>query len=170
MGWDLPITVRSLYRRYYGVDERIELWGLQIPHNSARPQLEEVVDPADAEKAAAAAAGGASAAKAADVITWTSVDRLNMSIGLLYALSNLAVDQGIRWGQWAGSSESLTFVWLALQASGSSISQVSSLRLFCCPSMRCHESCPDLADLCAAVGSVFPGPSSSSAGFRPVCA
>ena len=80
--------------RYYGVDERIELWGLQIPHNSARPQLEEV-DPADAEKAASAAS--ASAAKApADVITWTSVDRLNMSIGLLYALSNLAVDQGIR--------------------------------------------------------------------------
>lgn len=23
-----------------GVDERIELWGLQIPHNSARPALE----------------------------------------------------------------------------------------------------------------------------------
>lgn len=30
------------------------------------------------------------------VITWTSVDRLNMSIGLLYALCNHALDSGIR--------------------------------------------------------------------------
>lgn len=29
-------------------------------------------------------------------ITWTSVDRLNMSIGLLYALCNHALDSGIR--------------------------------------------------------------------------
>lgn len=71
------------------MDERIELWGLQIPHNSVRPQLEEV-DAADGDKAAA---------PAKDVITWTSVDRLNMSIGLLYALSNLAIDQNIRWGK-----------------------------------------------------------------------
>ncbi len=27
--------------RYYGVDERIELWGLQIPHTSVRPALAE---------------------------------------------------------------------------------------------------------------------------------
>lgn len=27
--------------RYYGVEERIELWGLQIPHNSVRPPLVE---------------------------------------------------------------------------------------------------------------------------------
>ena len=83
----VPNAELPLSGSYYGVDERIELWGLQIPHNSARPQLEEV-DPADAEKAAEKAAK--------DVITWTSVDRLNMSIGLLYALSNLATDQGIR--------------------------------------------------------------------------
>ena len=29
--------------RFYGVDERIELWGLQIPHNSVRPLLTDVV-------------------------------------------------------------------------------------------------------------------------------
>jgi hypothetical protein len=27
--------------QYYDVEERIELWGLQIPHNSVRPQLTE---------------------------------------------------------------------------------------------------------------------------------
>ena len=31
-----------------------------------------------------------------DVITWSSVDRLNMSIGLLYALCNHALDSSIR--------------------------------------------------------------------------
>lgn len=30
--------------RYYGVEERIELWGLQIPHNSVRPTLTEEGD------------------------------------------------------------------------------------------------------------------------------
>ena len=70
------------------MDERIELWGLQIPHNSVRPQLQEV-EAADVDKAGADKTGG-------EIITWTSVDRLNMSIGLLYALSNLALDQNIR--------------------------------------------------------------------------
>ena len=51
----VPNAELPLSGSYYGVDERIELWGLQIPHNSARPQLEEV-DPADAEKAAEKAA------------------------------------------------------------------------------------------------------------------
>lgn len=32
------------------------------------------------------------------VITWSSVDRLNMSIGLLYALCNHAIESGIRCG------------------------------------------------------------------------
>lgn len=35
-------------------------------------------------------------AKEGQTITWTSVDRLNMSIGLLYALCNHALDSGIR--------------------------------------------------------------------------
>ncbi len=79
----------TLAHRYYGVDERIELWGLQIPHNSARPEPEEV---------AGGEGGDDKAAKGGEVITWTSVDRLNMSIGLLYALSNLATDQSITCG------------------------------------------------------------------------
>lgn len=28
-------------RRHFDVEERIELWGLQIPHNSVRPPLQE---------------------------------------------------------------------------------------------------------------------------------
>ncbi|MEW5301559.1 MAG: hypothetical protein WDW36_004412 [Sanguina aurantia] len=84
--------------RLYTVEERIELWGLQIPHNSARPPL----------AADAAAPGGgpdagdapcpARAPGAAEVITWSSVDRLNMSIGLLYSLCNHATDNNIRCG------------------------------------------------------------------------
>ncbi|GAX73057.1 hypothetical protein CEUSTIGMA_g510.t1 [Chlamydomonas eustigma] len=77
---------------YYGVEERIELWGLQIPHNSARPQLEEVASKGEDQ------GGEDKAGKADNIITWTSVDRLNMSIGLLYALSNLATDQNISCG------------------------------------------------------------------------
>lgn len=33
-----------------------------------------------------------------NTITWSSVDRLNMSIGLLYALCNHAIENGIRCG------------------------------------------------------------------------
>ncbi|KXZ47277.1 hypothetical protein GPECTOR_36g129 [Gonium pectorale] len=79
--------------RYYGVDERIELWGLQIPHTSVRPALAEGMT----EEQAMAAAMAAEAEKA-NTITWSSVDRLNMSIGLLYALCNHAIENGIRCG------------------------------------------------------------------------
>ena len=37
-------------RRYYEVDERIELWGLQIPHTSARPPLEAMAVDKEGEK------------------------------------------------------------------------------------------------------------------------
>lgn len=53
----------------------------QIPHNSVRPQL---VEEEQEEQPGS-------------VITWTSVDRLNMSIGLLYALCIHANDSGIKW-------------------------------------------------------------------------
>ncbi|GFH15117.1 kinesin-like protein, partial [Haematococcus lacustris] len=76
----------------YDVEERIELWGLQIPHNSVRPPLEESTE------GAAAAEDGQAAKDSGSVITWTSVDRLNMSIGLLYALCNHALDSGIKCG------------------------------------------------------------------------
>ncbi|GFR41808.1 hypothetical protein Agub_g2578 [Astrephomene gubernaculifera] len=76
--------------RYYGVDERIELWGLQIPHTSVRPML---ADGLTEEQALAAAE-----ASKDNTITWSSVDRLNMSIGLLYALCNHAIENGIRCG------------------------------------------------------------------------
>lgn len=87
---------------YFGVDERIELWGLQIPHNSARPALEVPNTPLPDDGSSqpdrpstTPATGGGGGAKS-EVVTWTSVDRLNMSIGLLYALTNHAVDEGIR--------------------------------------------------------------------------
>ncbi|PNW77017.1 hypothetical protein CHLRE_10g418950v5 [Chlamydomonas reinhardtii] len=76
--------------RYYGVDERIELWGLQIPHTSVRPALAEGLT----EEQALAAAESTKD----NTITWSSVDRLNMSIGLLYALCNHAIENGIRCG------------------------------------------------------------------------
>jgi len=69
-----------------GVERRIELWGLQIPHNSVRPQLDEAGAGPDGERTEA------------DVITWTSVDRLNMSIGLLYALCNHALENDVTCG------------------------------------------------------------------------
>lgn len=78
--------------KYFSVEERIELWGLQIPHNSVRPTLspeEGGPEPSKDEK---------DAKDAASTITWSSVDRLNMSIGLLYALCNHARDQSIRCG------------------------------------------------------------------------
>ncbi|KAG2492591.1 hypothetical protein HYH03_009252 [Edaphochlamys debaryana] len=77
--------------RYYGVDERIELWGLQIPHTSVRPGLAEGLTEEQALAVAAEAAKD-------NTITWSSVDRLNMSIGLLYALCNHAIENGIRCG------------------------------------------------------------------------
>lgn len=56
---------------YYGVEERIELWGLQIPHNSVRPQLapvdEGAVDKEDKKEE-----------KEKDVITWTSVSNVQL--------------------------------------------------------------------------------------------
>ncbi|GIL52093.1 hypothetical protein Vafri_8067 [Volvox africanus] len=76
--------------RYYGVDERIELWGLQIPHTSVRPALAEGLTEEQALAAAEATKD--------NTITWSSVDRLNMSIGLLYALCNHAIENGIRCG------------------------------------------------------------------------
>ncbi|EFJ50779.1 inversion kinesin InvA [Volvox carteri f. nagariensis] len=76
--------------RYYGVDERIELWGLQIPHTSVRPALAEGLTEEQALAAAEASKD--------NTITWSSVDRLNMSIGLLYALCNHAIENGIRCG------------------------------------------------------------------------
>lgn len=59
--------------RYYTVEERIELWGLQIPHNSVRPTL------APGGESAEASASGQP--DAGSIIAWSSVDRLNMSIG-----------------------------------------------------------------------------------------
>jgi len=67
---------------YYPIDERIELWGLQIPHNSWRPSMGVVTEDDDGMSP----------------VVWTSVDRLNMSIGLLYALCNHALDEGISCG------------------------------------------------------------------------
>ncbi|KAG1666691.1 hypothetical protein FOA52_013603 [Chlamydomonas sp. UWO 241] len=67
---------------YYPVDERIELWGLQIPHNTFRPSID-------------AGQGGGE-------VTWTSIDRLNMSIGLLFALCNHAIDEGFSCGLHTG--------------------------------------------------------------------
>lgn len=59
--------------RYYGVEERIELWGLQIPHNSVRPQLapvdEGTVDKEDKKE---------EKEKEKDVITWTSVSNVQL--------------------------------------------------------------------------------------------
>lgn len=72
----------------FTVDERIELWGLQIPHNSVRPTLQ----PLEPEKLKE------TEEKDKDIITWTSVDRLNMSIGLLYALCSHARESAVRCG------------------------------------------------------------------------
>jgi hypothetical protein len=76
----IALTPSNAQRRYYGVEERIELWGLQIPHNSVRPQLN--TDEAAASAAAAAGEEGAKEEKKEkkeekekDVITWTSVRR-----------------------------------------------------------------------------------------------
>lgn len=100
----------------FNVEERIELWGLQIPHNSMRPSLapdQAMMDAASAAAAAAAESGEASVpatpsvcatpmtAREREVVAWSSVDRLNMSIGLLYALCNYALDNDVRWGQCA---------------------------------------------------------------------
>mmetsp|Transcript_2102 Transcript_2102/g.5351 ORF Transcript_2102/g.5351 Transcript_2102/m.5351 type:complete len:931 (+) Transcript_2102:94-2886(+) len=76
--------------KYYDVEERIELWGLQIPHTSARPPLEAV--------AAAETEAGKENNQGPEVTPWTSIDRLNMSIGLLFALCTHALDNGIRCG------------------------------------------------------------------------
>ena len=64
--------------RYYSVEERIELWGLQIPHNSVRPTLTaEDVEAAAAAAAATPSKGAAeeAAPAAGATITWSSVDR-----------------------------------------------------------------------------------------------
>jgi kinesin family protein 4/21/27 len=75
---------------------------LQIPHTPARPAL------VGAEDAAAAAAGQSgsgeaasagnskdgSSAAATEVEAWSSADRLNVSVGLLYALCNAATAAG----------------------------------------------------------------------------
>lgn len=76
------------------MEDRIELWGLQIPHNSVRPSL--VMNEDGVESAQAPAAAPADEPNKDNVITWSSVDRLNMSIGLLYALCNHAMDSGVR--------------------------------------------------------------------------
>ncbi len=90
----------------YSVEERIELWGLQIPHNSMRPSL--APDQAMIDAAAALETGEVSVpatpmvpptpmtAREREVVAWSSVDRLNMSIGLLYALCNYALDNDVR--------------------------------------------------------------------------
>lgn len=59
----------------------------QIPHNSVRPMLDDDVVGAEDRPE-----------REAEVITWTSVDRLNMSIGLLYALCNHALENGVACG------------------------------------------------------------------------
>ncbi|MEW5319130.1 MAG: hypothetical protein WDW38_010300 [Sanguina aurantia] len=84
--------------RLYTVEERIELWGLQIPHNSARPPLAADAAASSGGPDAGDAPSPARAPGTAEVITWSSVDRLNMSIGLLYSLCNHATDNNIRCG------------------------------------------------------------------------
>eukprot|EP00873_Tetraselmis_striata_P001075 jgi/Tetstr1/421339/TSEL_012309.t1 len=64
----------------YNTEERVELWGLQIPQPSK--QLQEKM-----------AAGGEPPIK-----EWSSVDRLTMSIGLLFGLCCYADDNDIRAG------------------------------------------------------------------------
>jgi hypothetical protein len=94
----------------YNVEERIELWGLQIPHNSMRPSLSPDQAMIDALEAGGEVSVPATplvpptpmTSRDREVVAWSSVDRLNMSIGLLYALCNYALDNDVRWGRrWA---------------------------------------------------------------------
>eukprot|EP00951_Prasinocladus_malaysianus_P046587 scaffold647792_cov39-Prasinocladus_malaysianus.AAC.1 len=64
----------------YSTEERVELWGLQIPQPSA--QLQEMM----------------TAAGEPPLKEWSSVDRLTMSIGLLFGLCCYADDNDIRAG------------------------------------------------------------------------
>ena len=59
---------------------------VQIPHNSLRPVLRETKPENLAE------------ADEAQVVQWSSVDRLNMSVGLLYALCVNADEANVRCG------------------------------------------------------------------------
>jgi hypothetical protein len=62
---------------------------VQIPHNSLRPVLKDT-DP----EALAAEAESAEE----QTVAWSSVDRLNMSVGLLYALCVNANNANVRCG------------------------------------------------------------------------
>ena len=63
--------------------------GVQIPHNAMRPVLKEVDPEALKED------GGEAEEQ---TVAWSSVDRLNMSVGLLYALCVNATDSDVSCG------------------------------------------------------------------------
>ncbi|KAI8464145.1 MAG: P-loop containing nucleoside triphosphate hydrolase protein [Monoraphidium minutum] len=92
-----------------GPEQRLELWGLQIPHNLAvRPALVPPAPDAGAPPAPpqqqheapppAPGAAAAAAAAAPQDARWSSADRLNVSVGLLYALCAAAQAAGARVG------------------------------------------------------------------------
>ncbi|GMH43780.1 hypothetical protein BSKO_11714 [Bryopsis sp. KO-2023] len=88
----------------FDVDERIELWGLQIPHNSARPTLEELQQQTttgtpEADQDPPQSPQSTQEHAEQDNIIWSSVDRLSMSVGLLYALCNHARKNDVRYAQ-----------------------------------------------------------------------
>eukprot|EP00892_Ulva_mutabilis_P003551 jgi/Ulvmu1/1568/UM110_0031.1 len=82
--FDDPVELKGVVSQ-----KRMEMWGLQIPHNAVRTVLK------DEDPEALPGEGGEAEEQ---LVVWSSVDRLNISCGLLYALCVSGHDSDVSCG------------------------------------------------------------------------